>query len=89
MSRLIRSLQEWHWAQLLSCWAVCLALPWRVPYWGEWLLDNRFREFLYPGSGQDPIYRTLGMVGYWALPLLAVVVTAVWVAGRMRRREVV
>jgi formylglycine-generating enzyme required for sulfatase activity len=41
MRGVIRTLQNWHGAQLLACWAVCLALPWRLPTWGEWALHGR------------------------------------------------
>jgi hypothetical protein len=89
MRGVIRSVQMWHWAQLVAWWAVCLALPWRVPTWGDWAIDARLQSFLSPdGSGLRPGYRAAGVLAYDVLPLVALAVTVTWLVGRCRSRSV-
>ena len=89
MRGVIRAVQNWHWAQLLACWAVCVALPWRVPIWGEWALDARLSRFLSPnGSGVHAGYRLAGVLAYEVLPLLALLLTVIWLTGRVHPKSV-
>ena len=88
MRGVIRSVQAWHWAELIACWAVCLALPWRVPVWGEWAVDARLRSFLsHDESGWHAGYRAAGILAYEILPLIALVLTATWFVGRLKSRS--
>lgn len=90
MRTVIRTVQRWHWAQLLACWAVCVALPWRVPVWGDSALDARLLGFLYPdGSGSHPAQRLATVLAYQVLPLLALLLSIVWLTGRIRTKSVV
>ena len=78
MRGVIRTVQNWHWAQLLACWAVCVALPGRVPIWGERALDARLSRFLYPdGSGVNTGYRLVGDVAFDEVKEVAGAITPV------------
>lgn len=84
--RPVAAIERWHGGQLLTLWVACTVGPWRMAAWRQARLDERLRVFLDPAATPGPLARA----GFWlvvlGLPLLALVVTAVWVRGRRARR---
>lgn len=78
-------IQGWHGGQLLTFWAGAVMVPWQIGFWRELLFRNRLEGFLDPGHRPGPGGRIAELVVYLVLPMLALLVTAVWVRGRLRR----
>ncbi len=79
-------IQGWHGGQLLTFWAGAAVVPWQIGAWRRILFRHRFEAFLDPGRHLGRTGRVAEIVVYVVLPLLAVLVTAVWVSGRVRPR---
>jgi len=86
--RIITWIRGWHGGQLLTFWAGATIVPWQIGVWRETLIRNRLEGFLNPGVGSlGWAGRVADILGYVVLPSLALLATAIWVSGRVRRKS--
>ncbi len=85
LRRLTGWIRDWHGGQLLTFCAGAAVIPWQVRVWRQILISYRFEAFLDPGRAHGWGDRIAEILVYFVIPLLAILVTAVWVSGRIRR----
>jgi hypothetical protein len=81
-------IEGWHGGQLATLWAAAFVVPWRVGVWGHLLINQRLGAFVEPGYRSPGLLaRTAEAMAYFVLPLMAVIATGIWLAGRRRAAE--
>lgn len=86
LGRVAAWIRRWHGGQLLTFWAGVVVVPWQIGAWRAALVRSRLEGFLHPGQASPGwTGRVSEMLVYVVLPLTALMVTAVWVSGRVRR----
>jgi hypothetical protein len=86
-ARAIQSIQRWHAVQLATFWAACVIVPWQFGFWRHLLVARRLEPFLNPGAAPTGWSRAAGVVAYVVIPLGALLISAIWIAGRTARRD--